>query len=103
MHVFGDHHQRAHHSVARRCTPAARLARRRPWRLAPLRPLDDAIAAAQGARLLQLQLDTKVSPCSVDTSSACVVVSTSMAIKLNHTIVHSNDKRAAAQLFVDLF
>ena len=26
-----------------------------------------------------------------------------MAIKLNHTIVHSNDKRAAAGLFVDLF
>lgn len=26
-----------------------------------------------------------------------------MAIKLNHTIVHSNDKRAAADFFVGLF
>ena len=26
-----------------------------------------------------------------------------MAIKLNHTIVHSKDKRAAAQFFTDLF
>jgi catechol 2,3-dioxygenase-like lactoylglutathione lyase family enzyme len=26
-----------------------------------------------------------------------------MAIKLNHTIIHSNDKRAAAGFFVDLF
>ena len=26
-----------------------------------------------------------------------------MTIKLNHTIVHSKDKRAAAQFFVDLF
>jgi len=26
-----------------------------------------------------------------------------MAIKLNHTIVHSKDKRAAAQFFVELF
>ena len=38
-----------------------------------------------------------------DTSSTCAVVSKSMAIKLNHTIVHSNDKRAAAGFFVDLF